>query len=241
MQIEEKVPRTFSIFWQKFCSCSYMPRKILQRNNSLPYHVTARSNNREHFKLPLERLWLLIANECLSLRLVYGVEFQALVLMPNHFHMLLTVPEQDLGKVMSVFLSSVTRTGNLLSNRSGHIFGGPYHWSLINNARYYGHALKYVYRNPVRAKLCASVEDYRFSTVQGLIGNAHLPFAIHLTRVEMEFSLPSTEILEQLEWLNKPFPIEADYLIQKGLRKKLFGFVADRKTHPLYEPLNRLL
>jgi REP element-mobilizing transposase RayT len=147
-----------------------------------------------------------MGTECLNLALVYEVEFHALVLMPNHFHMLVTVPKHDLGKVMSVFMASVTRTANLLSGRSGHLFGGPYHWSLINSSRYYGHALKYVYRNPVRAKLCSAVEEHPYSTLQGLLGETHLPFRLHFTRAGMELALPSAEPSEQLEWLNKPFP-----------------------------------
>lgn len=218
-----------------------MPRKQLQKSDLLPYHVTARANNREEFHLPLERFWGLIGSECLNLVLVYDVQFHAFVLMPNHFHVILSVPNYDLGKVMSVFMASVTRTSNLLSGRTGHVFGGPYHWSIITNARYYGHALKYVYRNPVRAKLCDRVEDYPFSTLHGLLGTHHLPFPLHFTRAGMEFALPSTAITEQLEWLNRPFPKEAEGLIQKGLRKKLFDVIVDRKTRRPFEPLNDLL
>src|SRR4051794_23831949 len=109
-----------------------MPRKSFQRSNVLPYHVTARANNREAFHLPIRSVWAVIGLECLNLAWVYGVQFHALVLMPNHFHMLLTVPEHDLGKAMNVFVSSATRTINLFSGRSGHVFGGPYHWSIIN-------------------------------------------------------------------------------------------------------------
>lgn len=218
-----------------------MPRKSLQRTDLLPYHVTARANNREKFHLSLPEFWALMGCECLNLVLVYEVEFHAVVLMPNHFHMLLTVPKHDLGKVMNVFVSSVTRTANILSGRSGHVFGGPYHWSLINTSRYFGHALKYVYRNPVRAKLCARVQEYPFSTLQGLLGYAHLPFPLFLTRANLELALPSMEASEQLAWLNRPFPSEAETLIRQGLRKKLFEAIMDRKTRRLCEPLSQLL
>ena len=218
-----------------------MPRKLLHKSDSLPYHVTARSNNRENFYLSIERLWELIGSECLKLSLVYEVEFHAFVLMPNHFHTLMTVPHHDLGKVMSIFMGSVTRSANLLSGRSGHFFGGPYHWSLVNSSRYFGHALKYVYRNPVRANLCMRVEDYPFSTLQGLLGSAHLPFALSYTRVGMESALPSVETYSQLEWLNRPFPKESEALIQRGLRKKLFDVIIDRQTRKPFEPLNQLL
>lgn len=218
-----------------------MPRKLLIKSDSLPYHVTARANNREKFHLPLTRLWELIGTECLNLALVYEIEIHALVLMPNHFHMIVTVPKHDLGKVMSVFMASITRTSNLISGRSGHIFGGPYHWSLINSSRYFAHALKYVYRNPVRARICDRVERYRFSSLQGLLGFSHLPFPIYLTRVGMEVALPAVEAFEQIDWLNKPFPAEAEMLIQKGLRKKVFDAMIDRKTRSPSNVLSRSL
>jgi putative transposase len=218
-----------------------MPRKLLQRNSSLPYHVTARSNNRETFPIDLGRLWKVVGFECLVLSTVYEIEVQALVLMPNHIHMLLTVPKYDLGKVMDVFMSSVTRTANTLSGRSGHLFGGPYYGSLITGTRYYGHALKYVYRNPVKAKLCEWVEDYPYSSLHGLLGKSHLPFPICQTRNGLEVNLPAIEAQQQLEWLNRAFPNEADALIRKGLRKRTFDTILDRKTRRPVQLLSQLI
>jgi len=182
-----------------------------------------------------------MGNECLNLHLVYGVEFHSLVMMPNHFHIILTVPEHDLGQVMNVFMSSVTRLSNLLSGRSGHLFGSRYYWSLINSSRYFGHAYKYVYRNPVRALLCGRVEDYTFSTLHGSQGTSHLPFPLFYTRVAMELSMPSTESDAQLEWLNTPFPNEAEALIQKGLRKRVFDNLLDLSTRKPVKILDQLL
>jgi REP element-mobilizing transposase RayT len=189
----------------------------------------------------MPKMWKLIGNECLHLHLVYGVEFHALVLMPNHFHALMTTPEHDLGQVMNVFISSITRLSNLISGRSGHLFGCPYHRSLVNNSRYFGHAFKYVYRNPVRAKLCERVEHYPYSTLHGQLGKSHLPFPLYLTKVGMELGLPSIENFMMLDWLNRPFPNEAEALIQKGLRRRVFESMMDRKTRSPYELLESLL
>jgi putative transposase len=199
-----------------------MARKILERSNRLPYHVTARSNNQETFPIVLSLMWEITRNECLFLSFIYQVEFHAVVLMPNHFHLLMTVPEHDLGIVMNEFMKSISRTVNLKSGRSGHLFGGSYYRSLIKDTRYFGHALKYVYRNPVKASLCERVEDYPYSTLHGVIGSDFLSFPLHFTRVGMEVGLPLDSVQELLEWLNKPFPKEAEALIQKGLRKRVF-------------------
>jgi len=218
-----------------------MPRKHLEISNELPYHVTARTNDREPFPLPLERMWAILGKECLFLSLVYEVEFQTLVLMPNHFHMILTVPVHDLGKAMHEFMKSVSKQTHLISGRSGHLFGGPYHWSMIKNSRYYGHALKYAYRNPVKAQLCRRVEESPYSTLHGLLGKSHLPFPIHHTRVGMELALPSADACDQLDWLNKPFPAEAEQLLQRSLRRKVIDTIIDRRTRRPYQALEQLL
>lgn len=218
-----------------------MPRKPLFRSNFLPYHVTARTNNRETFSPSLGQVWRELTHACFSLSMIYEVEFHALVLMPNHFHMILTVPQHDLGKVMNYFISTVTKEMNFISGRSGHVFGGPYHWSLIGNSRYFGHALKYVYRNPVKAGICRLVEDYSFSTLSGLIGGTHLSFPIYFTKSRLELALPSLQSLDLLEWLNKPFPREAEALIQKGLRKRSFDSILNRGTRKPSKVLELLL
>jgi REP element-mobilizing transposase RayT len=186
-------------------------------------------------------MWEIIGSECLNLNLVYGVQFHSLVLMPNHFHMLVTTPQHDLGASMQVFLSYVTRTSNLISGRSGHLFGGRYHWTLINNTRYFGNVYKYVYRNPVRANLCVTVENYPYSTLHGQVGLSPLPFPLYETRVGMEINLASLEVHEQLKWLNSPFPKEEEELIRRGLRKRILDRIVDKRTRKPVSNLEQLL
>lgn len=218
-----------------------MPRKSLEVTNELPYHVTARTNRREAFSIPLHQVWTTLGRECLFHHVVYEVQFHAVVLMPNHFHMILTAPKHDLGKVMHELMKSVSKRINLLSGHTGHVFGGPYHWSMIKSTRYYSHALKYVYRNPVKACLCENVEQFPYTTLNGLLGNSHLPFPIHHTRVGMEIALPTLDAFDQLPWLNKPFPSDAEQMLQKAMRRKVIDTIIDPKNRRPYQPLEQLL
>ncbi len=218
-----------------------MGRKLLIRSNHYPYHVTARANNRELFTLPLDQMWEIFGKELLLIHILYQIEIHAFVLMPNHFHLLMSVPEYDLGKVMNVLMSSVSRTVNRISNRSGHIFGGPYNWTLIDNAQYYVNALRYVYQNPRRANICKLVEDYRYSTLRGLLGSEHLPFPLYQTRTMAEHLLPAIEGQPFLEWLNRPIPPPAASLIQSGLRHKVFELIRDRNTRKKPTTLEELI
>jgi putative transposase len=218
-----------------------MPRKPLERSDCHPYHVTARANNREAYPVPLREFWEILGFECLVLSIVYGVQFQALVLMPNHLHLITTVPDHDFGLVMNVLMRSITQSANRLSGRSGRVFGSSCYRSLIKETRYYRHAIKYVYRNPVKAGLCERVEEYPYSTLRGLLGSSQLPFPIFHTRMGMELSLPSSETSDLLPWLNKPFPKEAELLIRKGLRKRIFLEMKNRETRKPYELFDHLI
>ena len=199
-----------------------MSRKPLIRSSHLPYHVTARTNNREEFPCELFRVWKILTAYCYEATILFGVEIHALVLMPNHFHLLITTPNEDLGRVMKQIMQSTTQALNLVTGRAGHIFGGPYRRTLVDSPIYFSHALKYVYRNPVKAEICTQVEDYRFSTLQGLLGESPLPFPIHFPFGKSEFVLIPSEIETFLGWSNTPFKKEHDEAIQKALKRKMF-------------------
>ena len=81
-----------------------MPRKKLIRANDLPYHLTARSNNREAFPGELAYAWKIITSELYIQQILHGVHFHSFVLMPNHFHLLATSPNRGIDLVMKEVL-----------------------------------------------------------------------------------------------------------------------------------------
>jgi REP element-mobilizing transposase RayT len=207
-----------------------MPRKHLIRNSYFPYHVTARVNNRELFPIPLERVWEHMSTELLASVIKMESQIQAFVLMPNHFHLILTTPTFDLGQTMAVLMRNVTKDVMGEAGKEGRLFQGRYHWSAIHNAHYYRHALKYVYRNPVKAKLCENVEDYAWSTITGRIGKTFLPFPLTPTRTGFDFEEHVTRPYDSLSWLNEAHSAEANMRIQIALMKKIFCPPVNRLT-----------
>lgn len=200
-----------------------MSRKILIRSKELPYHVTGRTNNREMFHSPLPIVWDVITHQVFEITVLFKAQIHGLVLMPNHFHLLVSTPEQELSIVMKHFMQSVTRILNLKSGRSGRVFGGRYYGSLIDSSLYFTHAFKYVYRNPIRANLCERAEEYSYSSLKGLLGEVHLPFPIHFPFQLGGYLGISEAIEQQLEWINRPFKIEHENAIRAGLRKTSFS------------------
>ena len=205
-----------------------MPRKQLIRSNEHPYHVSARANNREFFKVPLDSVWQIFIQQLSELEERFHIQVHSFVLMGNHFHLVLTVPEKDLGTIMQHLIQSVTKTLNQKAGRSGRVFGSRYHGSIITSPHHFDGVMKYVYRNPVKAGLCENVERYPFSTLSCVLGSGSVPFELH-PPFEEKLLVPENDPLAYRAWLNRPFPNEIDQQIKAALQKTRFQPSLDRR------------
>ena len=199
-----------------------MPRKPLIRTKEYPYHVTARCNNKEAFFSDLRDVWGIVTNGFDEIIERFECKIHAFVLMPNHFHLIISTPKEDLGEIMKFFMALITRKINMNSGRTGRVFGARYHWSLIDHEHYYDCALKYVYRNPVKAKLVDSVEAYPFSTIRWVLNK-------NLENIDLELPIGHDSLVPRnnqndfLCWLNQPFTSEQDVAIKGALKKTRFN------------------
>jgi hypothetical protein len=147
--------------------------------------------------------------------------------MNNHFHLIVSTPQGNLDEIMNYFMRETSRYISAECGRINQIYGGPYYWSLIKSHHYYLHAYKYVYRNPVEAGLSSRVEEYKFSTLSGLLGQNHLTIPM------IEDEGLSDNFDSHIEWLNVPYPNqEIKSVVKKALNKKIFHFPKDRDRHP---------
>lgn len=192
-----------------------MPPKPLIRTNECPYHITARSNNKEFFYLPLDELWEIFM-ECMEkAQIEYGCHFHAFILMSNHYHLLISTPNSNIDKVMQHIQREIARKANKKTSRINHFFGGAYKWSLVQKENYYWNVLKYIFRNPIRAGICHSVEIYKFSSLNIKPKN----FNWNVTDF---FNDKNKKISLDLDWLNEPFLQEIEEGLQLALRRKEF-------------------
>ena len=194
-----------------------MPRPLLIRSETHPYHVTSRCNNKEFFPIPLEDVWgIMIAQ--LKLEVIeQSLGVHAFVLMGNHFHLLCHTPNGNLDQIMQRFLRSTSIKINMKSNMINHVWGGRYKWSLIESQTHYFQVYRYIYQNPTRVGICERVEDYPYSTLRPC------PLPIHSF---IPFSFGGLE--GELLWLNEKYEKEDQELIKLGLRKSQFD-VSQRK------------
>lgn len=215
-----------------------MPRRPIERSNSNYYHITARSNNREFFYLPILNVWDIMTDKLLKLQGEYQIKLAAFVLMNNHFHLLLLTPVEDIDRIMYFFMKDVTIEIQKHTGRINKIFGGRYKGSMINSYGYLVNVYKYIYRNPVEVGIVDEAESYPYSTLffktrSGL----RAPFRIETIIPKHAFE--DYEDLDELKWINQKFERHEAESISTGLQKTVFAYEKDKINNRPVEPVVR--
>ncbi len=94
----------------------------------------------------------------------------AFVLMLNHFHLLCETPEGRLSHHMQWLLEKYTCHFNRRYERSGHLWRARYKAILVENGDYLFHCSRYIHLNPVKTRICAMPQDYRWSSYRRYLG-----------------------------------------------------------------------
>jgi putative transposase len=174
----------------------------------------------------MEMLWTIFVEVMAQAQTLYRCEFHAFILMSNHYHLLVSTPGQNIDKVMEHIQRDVAKKANRESIRINHFFGGPYKWSLIYEESYYWNVIKYIFRNPIRAGICKTVTDYRFSS----LNLHHKEFRWRMVDF---FNDKTKSIVLDNDWLNEPFLNEAEGSIRLALRRKEFKIPRRKNGHRL--------
>jgi putative transposase len=210
-----------------------MPRNPFQFSSSDFYHLTARTNNRDWFALPMTTVWQIMSDYLHFSSCAFGVQTLAFVLMENHFHLIAKFPEADLSQSMQYFMRETSRSISLSSHRINHVYGTRIFRSRISSQHHLRNVYKYVYRNPVEAKIVSRPEDYQYSTLHGLLGASKL-----FIPLQSDFILFGEGVERTLEWLNQR-PLNGDReAVRQGLKSQLFKLprvLTSLRQHPLNE------
>jgi len=141
-----------------------MPRKRRYELVDIPQHVVQRGNNRQRtfvdgsdYGLYLD--WLDRAarqRQC---------DIHAYVLMSNHVHLLVTPrAPMAIAALMQSLGRTYVRYFNARHQRSGTLWEGRHHASLVASGRYLMTCYRYIELNPVRAGLVVGPADYPWSS-----------------------------------------------------------------------------
>jgi REP element-mobilizing transposase RayT len=209
-------------------------KKLISQNTDtiLPVHVTSRCINKAWFDLPMPEVWDIMATNLKFASFAYNFEVHAFVLMNNHFHLLLTCPEQNLSEAMQWFIGTTSCHINERAGRINQVFARRFKRCRLKGYFHYMNTYKYIYQNPLRAKICQRVEEYPFSSLRGIIGLAPLD-----VEVSDEFILEGLE--KNLEWLNSMPTEECIRSIRSALRHSQFVLapLLSKRQNPLNERL----
>jgi putative transposase len=203
---------------------SPMARKLVQIPPGIPAHITARCHNRESFWLPMNDVWSIMEDYLFGMHHFFGIQIHAFVLMPNHFHLIASIIEDNLSEAMRYFMRETSRWITQLSGRMNQTYGARFHRSLIDSPHYYLLAYKYLYRNPAVASLCSRVEEYPYSSLPGLLGLKKLN--IPLVEDDTLFG----DIEGTMKWLNTPSDKADHDSVKMALRKSRFRLPIVRET-----------
>lgn len=143
-------------------------RKLRLEEPSGIYHVGSRGNNRETmFYDHIDRMeWLrLLAKVSVKFRWI-GWSY---VLMGNHFHLLVQIPHGGLSRGMQELNTRYSVRTNKRYGRSGHLVRNRFYSDLMDDSHLL-QAVRYIVLNPVRAGLCGTAEQWRWSSYRACAG-----------------------------------------------------------------------
>ncbi len=166
------------------------PRRF--QNDLKFFHLNSGLSDRTWRTTRMPERWRIF---CLALsNIQFKTDFaaHAFVLMGNHFHILFSTRSQKEHILAEEFHQNLTN----LCNKTWEALEVPLFCDPILSSEYYKNAYKYIYRNPLDAGLCRTVEEYEYSSLRGLLG--HSPLVVPVIDNMGLIHTP----LKILDWLN---------------------------------------
>jgi REP-associated tyrosine transposase len=149
-----------------------MPRRLRIFEPGAYYHLAARGNNGE--RIVRDDLDCLDFLRRLS-RVVFEQNWRVVTycLMTNHYHLLMRPAEQGFAAGVQLLNCGHARTMNRKHGRTGHLFRNHYSWWPVESDEHLLEAVRYVVLNPVRAGICTSPDQWRWSSYRAAVDLEH--------------------------------------------------------------------
>jgi len=129
----------------------------------LSVHVYCRGNRKEPIFFS-ERDYRVFLSKLQEALIKYDIVCYAFCLMPNHYHLFLKMRQANLSAGIHYLNSSFSNWLKAKHKITGHVFQGRFGSVIVDDAAYALFLSAYIHLNPVRAKICAFPEEYRWSS-----------------------------------------------------------------------------
>lgn len=146
-----------------------MARPLRVQYENATYHVFARGHrkekiflddrDREKFLEILEETWR-----------KYTLRIYCYVLMPNHYHLVMSTPAANLSDAMHYLNTSYANWFRTRHQIVGSIFQGRYKALLVDKDNYLLVLSAYVHLNPLKAGIVEDLSTYRWSSYRAYVG-----------------------------------------------------------------------
>ncbi|MEG1500041.1 MAG: transposase [Clostridia bacterium] len=140
-----------------------MPRVARKKSESGYYHIILRGINKQNIFYDDEDRKVLL-NRIKLFKEKVGFKVVAFCLMTNHVHLLIKEERVPVGTIIGRILSSYVYWYNSKYERVGHLFQERFRSEAIEKDDYLLCCVRYILQNPVKAKLCDSVWEYKWSS-----------------------------------------------------------------------------
>jgi REP element-mobilizing transposase RayT len=150
----------------------------------------------------------------------------AYCLIPNHFHLLVTIKEIEeipgiqendtanqtgiISKSFSNFFNSYTRSFNIAYNRKGRLFLYPFKRILVDDDDYFVCLMNYIHRNPVHHGLTEDYDQWKYSSYNAYLSER----PTHVNRKEGLSYFDSLDEFILFHKENKTFPDVDKYYLE---------------------------
>ncbi len=145
---------------------------------------------------------------------LYKIEIHAYALLPNHYHLLIHTPEGNLSRCMRHLNGVYTQKYNYFHKTDGSLFRGRYKAIVVDKEEYLLELIRYIHRNPLRAKLEKVIGQYQWCSHGGYMSDKSREEWLHVDEVLVMFSKYEKEARRKL----KTF---VDKEVPKDLMKRL--------------------
>jgi putative transposase len=129
-----------------------MARRKLIRQSDFPYHINTRTNNKTWFNIPIFEVWDSCKESLVYAQSKKSAVIHCFVLMGNHYHVLITTPDNNIDEFMMFFNMKLSKLINQKSRVINHKFSNRYKWSIIDNEGYLLNAYRYIYQNSLNKR-----------------------------------------------------------------------------------------
>lgn len=148
-----------------------MPRPPRLDTTGAVSHVVARGNERRPLfrdDADREKYLELLGEACVR----HGARVLAYALMPNHVHLAIQTGPVPVSRVVHDVHARYAQHFNRRWDRVGHLFQGRFKSLLVDRDAWLLELVRYIHRNPVKARLAPRPEDFPWSSHRAYLGTA---------------------------------------------------------------------